>query len=164
MPLPKLKISLASEFMVFLEKNEADQMAVQKVAWPDWWTDGFGSAMNETKAARITQAEMNSNTGLFAMAKMLGTELPTTIQNDIRDCYDNLLFYDEHTLGADESITNPLSESTVVQWGQKSAYVWTAVKQSGLLREKALGYLGTAHLQPHGNAARCLCSQLASSG
>ncbi len=138
---PKLKISLASEFMVFLEKNEADQLAVQEVAWPDWWSDGFGSAMNETKAARITQAEMNSNTGLFAMAKMLGTELPTSIQNDIRDCYDNLLFYDEHTLGADESITNPLSESTVVQWGQKSAYVWTAVKQSGLLREKALGYL-----------------------
>lgn len=138
---PKLKISLASEFMVFLEKNEAANLAVQKVAWPDWWTDGFGSAMNETKAARITQAEMNSNTGLFAMAKMLGTELPTSIQNDIRDCYDNLLFYDEHTLGADESIINPLSESTVIQWGQKSAYAWTAVKQSGLLREKALGYL-----------------------
>ena len=51
------------------------------------------------------------------------------------------MFYDEHTLGADESITNPLSENTVIQWGQKSAYVWTAVKQSGLLREKALGYL-----------------------
>lgn len=138
---PKLKISLASEFMVFLEKNEAEQLAVQKVAWPDWWTDGFGSAMNETKAARMTHAEMNNNMGLFAMAKILGTQLPAQIQSDIRECYDNLLFYDEHTLGADESITNPLSESTVMQWGQKSAYAWTAVKQSGLLREKALGYL-----------------------
>ncbi|MBK8701943.1 MAG: glycosyl hydrolase family 38 [Saprospiraceae bacterium] len=138
---PKLRISLASEFMVFLEKNEANQLAVQKVAWPDWWTDGFGSAMNETKAARTTQAEMISNLGLFAMARMMGATLPAQIDADIRDCYDNLLFYDEHTLGADESITNPLSENVLVQWGQKAAYAWTAVKQSGLLREKALGYL-----------------------
>lgn len=138
---PKLRISLASEFMVYLEKNENDHLAVQKVAWPDWWTDGFGSAMNETKAARITQAEMISNTGLLSMARMLGAKIPSQILTDVQECYDNLLFYDEHTLGADESITNPLSENTVIQWGQKSAYVWTAVKQSGLLREKALGYL-----------------------
>ncbi len=138
---PKLKISLASEFMIYLDQHEGSQLPVEKVAWPDWWADGFGSAMNETKASRTTHAEMISNMGLFCMARMLGADIPDQINVDIRDCYDNLLFYDEHTFGADISISDPSAENVLVQWGQKSAYAWSAVKQSGLLKEKALGYL-----------------------
>ena len=52
---------------------------------------------------------------------------------------DNLLFYDEHTYGAAESISDPLAENAQVQWGEKASYVWTAVKDSALLREEAFG-------------------------
>lgn len=138
---PKLKISLAGEFMVYLEKNKSKYLPIKKVAWPDWWTDGFGSAMQETKVARNTQAEMISNMGLFSMAKMMGAKMPDGIQDDIRNCYDNLLFYDEHTFGSEKSISDPLDENVVVQWGQKAAYAWSALKQSGILKEKALGCL-----------------------
>jgi len=138
---PKLKISLAREFMTYLDEHEGAHLPVKQVAWPDWWSDGFGSAMNETKAARSTHAEMIGNMGLFSMARLLGADIPDQINVDIRDCYDNLLFYDEHTFGADVSISDPMTENVIVQWGQKSAYAWSAVKQSGLLKEKALGYL-----------------------
>ncbi len=138
---PKLRLSLDSDFMSYMEENEASNLPVKRVAWPDWWTDGFGSAMNETKASRAVHAEMINNMGLFSMARMLGAKIPAQINKDIYDCYDNLLFYGEHTFGADESITNPLSENVIKQWGQKSSYVWSAVKQSSILKEKALGYL-----------------------
>ncbi len=52
---------------------------------------------------------------------------------------DNLLFYEEHTFGAAESISDPLAENAQVQWGEKSAFAWTAVKDSALLREEAFG-------------------------
>lgn len=138
---PKLKLSLASEFMVYLDKHQADKLPIKKVAWPDWWTDGFGSAFTETKTARTVHSHMIANMGLLSMARFMGTKLPKSIASDIERAYDELLFYDEHTFGAAESITDPFSENSVVQWGQKSAYAWTAFKESSLIQEKALGIL-----------------------
>ncbi len=138
---PKLKLSLASEFMVYLDKHQSDNLPVKKVAWPDWWTDGFGSAFTETKTARTVHSHMIANMGLLSMAQFMGSSLPKTITADIESAYDELLFYDEHTFGAAESITDPFSENSVIQWGQKSAYAWTAFKESSLIQEKALGLL-----------------------
>jgi hypothetical protein len=138
---PKLRMALANEFLMYMDENHGEELYSQQVAWPDWWSDGFGSSMNETKAARTTHVEMIANTGLLSMAKLMGANLSPDINDDIIESYDNLLFYDEHTFGAAESIRDPLSENQVIQWGGKSAYAWTAVQQSGLLREKALGLI-----------------------
>ncbi len=138
---PKLKLSLASEFMHYLEANHSDQLEVQKVAWPDWWTDGFGSAMNETKVARSTHANLIATSGLLAMARMAGSQLPPGISAALAECYESLLFYDEHTFGADESISNPSSTNSINQWRQKSSYVWSAKQDAELLREKAIGLI-----------------------
>ena len=138
---PKLKMALASEFMVYMEDHHHEHIETKKVAWPDWWTDGFGSAMNETKMSRATHADMIANMGILSMARILGVQIPDQILDEIDLCYDNLMFYDEHTFGAAESIRDPSSENSVNQWRQKSSYVWTATQQSGLLREKAMGLI-----------------------
>lgn len=138
---PKLRLSVASEFMSYIEKNESNHLETEKVAWPDWWTDGFGSAMNETKISRNTHAEMIANQGLLSMAAVLGSSIPDELLADIDKCYENLLFYDEHTFGAAESISDPATENSINQWSQKSSYVWSAFQQSGLIKEKALGIL-----------------------
>lgn len=138
---PKLKLSLASEFMIYLEKHKSEALPVKKVAWPDWWTDGFGSAFNETKTARTTHSHMIANMGLLSMARLMGSTLPAAMDRDIISAYDDLLFYDEHTFGAAESIRDPRIENAVIQWGQKSAYAWSAFKASSLIQEKALGLI-----------------------
>ncbi|MCB0547964.1 MAG: hypothetical protein KDD19_10290 [Phaeodactylibacter sp.] len=138
---PRLRLANASEFMQYVEENHAGELPVRRTAWPDWWTDGFGSAMLETKAARATQAEMIANTGLIAMAQALGAELPAALNPEITGIQDALLFYDEHTMGAAESISDPLAENSVVQWNEKAAYAWEAVKESRLFQERAMGFL-----------------------
>ncbi|WP_185154096.1 glycoside hydrolase family 38 C-terminal domain-containing protein [Fulvivirga sp. M361] len=138
---PKLKLSLASEFMIYLDQHESETLPVKKVAWPDWWTDGFGSAFNETKAARTTHSHMIANMGMLSMARLMGTALPEGMNQDISGAYDELLFYDEHTFGAAESIRDPLTENSVIQWGQKSSFAWSAFKASSLIQEKALGLM-----------------------
>ncbi|MEN8202357.1 MAG: glycoside hydrolase family 38 C-terminal domain-containing protein [Bacteroidota bacterium] len=141
---PKLRSALARDFMVFLDESHADEIPAQKVAWPDWWTDGVGSAANETKVVRNTHAEIASSETLLSMARILGEELPQDINKDIEAVYDNLLFYDEHTHGAAESIRDPLGQNTINQWGMKSSYAWEAAKKSSLLQEKALAFLEPA--------------------
>jgi hypothetical protein len=138
---PKLRLATDREFMEYVEKNHGDELSVHQVAWPDWWTDGAGSAMLETKATRTIQSEMIANTGLISMAKMMGADLPEDIQSDIATIQDALLFYDEHTYGADQSISEPLSENSLVQWNEKAAYAWDAVKRASLFREKAMGFV-----------------------
>lgn len=138
---PKLKIALANEFMVYLDEKHAGNLETKKEAWPDWWADGFGSALNETKAARTTNADMIANMGLLSMAKIMGADLPADINKDISSCYDHLLFWDEHTFGAAESISDPTAENCVVQWGEKAAHAWTAVVDASMIREKAMGFI-----------------------
>ncbi len=141
---PKLRSALARDFMVYLDEEHADDIPAQEVAWPDWWTDGVGSAANETKVVRNTHVEVASSEAILSMATLLGADFPADIQRDIEAVYDNLLFYDEHTHGAAESVTDPLAQNSVNQWGMKSAYAWEAAKRSSLLQEKALAFLEPA--------------------
>ena len=138
---PKLRSALASDFMRFMEKEHKDELSTKQVAWPDWWTDGVASAANETKVVRKAQINMARNNALLSMGKFLGTDTPELIERDIEEIYDDILFYDEHTHGASESIREPLAQNTINQWGIKSAYAWDAINKSYLLEEKALGFL-----------------------
>ncbi len=138
---PKLKTAVARDFMDEMKTNHNEQLPVYRATWPDWWTDGFGSSARETAAARFTHAEMIANLGLLSMAKLAGARLPEHIHDRIRIIQDALLFYDEHTFGAAESISDPMSENSQVQWMQKAAYVWDAVKNSRLLTETGMGLL-----------------------
>jgi len=136
---PRLRLSTASEFLAYVEKEHSAELEVHRQAWPDWWTDGFGSAARETAAARETEAAMQVNHGLLAIASMLGAQVSLDTMQRAAAIQEELLFYEEHTFGAAESISDPMAENAQVQWGEKSAYVWTAVKNSNLLRERAFG-------------------------
>jgi len=138
---PKLRSALAKEFMIYLDETHADSIEVKEVAWPDWWTDGVASAANEVKVVRATQTEIAANTALLSMAKMLGADLPNNIQDDITAVYDDLLFYDEHTYGAAESVRDPLVQNTINQWNAKASYAWAGAVKSSMLQEKAMAFL-----------------------
>lgn len=136
---PRLRLSVAHEFLQFVEREHGQKLAVHRQAWPDWWTDGFGSAARETAASRETHSGMQVTEALLAMASMRGRPMPETTLRRVASVQENLMFYDEHTFGAAESIDDPLAENSQVQWSEKSSYVWTAVKDANLLREDAFG-------------------------
>jgi len=138
---PKLRSATVHEFLQWIEKEHGKSLPTYRVAWPDWWTDGFGCAMRETAAGRQTQSELIVNQGLLAMAHMFGASAPASLSAQVQAVADNLHFYNEHTFGAAESISDPLAENTQTQWAEKSSYVWQAVMQSRLLREGAMGLL-----------------------
>jgi len=141
---PKLKLTVVSEFFDYVEKNYADKLPVYQKAWLDWWTDGAGSASRETAEVRKMQNLKQVDEGLFAMTALNGGELNPGLQSEIDHIAENAIFYDEHTFGADESISHPYSENTARQWLQKGAYAWEALKMQTLLHEEAL-----ARYQPY---------------
>ncbi|HTR82433.1 MAG TPA: glycosyl hydrolase family 38, partial [Bacteroidota bacterium] len=138
---PHLRLATIDEFFASLEKSSAGAIPTYRLAWPDWWTDGFGSCALETAFMRNTQAEFIANQGLMAMAKLLGADITPDALRTVNAINENIAFYDEHTFGASESVRRPLNLNTTVQWDEKSSFAWTAVKENGELRERVLGLL-----------------------
>ena len=138
---PKLRSATAHEFMDYATAKYDKELPVFRMAYPDWWTDGFGSAARETAAARITHSDMITIGGMLAMAVAKGQVLPDHIAGKINNVHENLLFYDEHTYGASQSISDPTCENSEVQWAEKSSYVWDALKNAQGLYETAAGLL-----------------------
>jgi hypothetical protein len=135
---PKLRLAVAGEFMEYVEKNYATKLPVYRNAWLDWWTDGFGSTSRETAEIRKTQNMKQVDEGLFVMISMMGGELSPALEQKMDHISENAIFFDEHTCGADESISHPYSENSTKQWLQKGAYAWEALKRVTLLNEEAL--------------------------
>lgn len=138
---PKFRSAVFREFMDYITGKYADQLPVHRVAYPDWWTDGFGSAARETAAARKTHADMVTIQGLLSMAVMKEKTIPMQVPDKIRHIHENLLFYDEHTYGAAESIRDPNCENSQVQWAEKASYVWEALKNAQIMYETSIGLL-----------------------
>jgi len=136
---PRLRMATASEFMDYVATHHGEKLAVHREAWPDWWTDGFGSAARETGESRQTHVNLQATQGLLAMATLAGTTPSRGVKDRMSRVQESLLFYDEHTYGASMSVSDPMHENTMVQWGQKGSYVWDAAKRAKLLREEALG-------------------------
>ncbi|HUX94282.1 MAG TPA: glycoside hydrolase family 38 C-terminal domain-containing protein [Bacteroidales bacterium] len=141
---PKLRLAVASEFPEFVEKNYSDKLPVYKNAWLDWWTDGYGSTSRETAESRKAKNIKQVDEGLFAMVSVMGGELNPSLEVNLDHINENIIFFDEHTCGADESVSHPYSENSTKQWLQKGAYAWEAMKKVTLLNEEAM-----ARFQPY---------------
>jgi hypothetical protein len=138
---PRLRTATVHEFLEWVEKEHGKDLPVFRAAWPDWWTDGYGCAVRETAAGRQAQTDLIVDQGLLSMAQLFGASLPEHVFRQMESVVDNLHFYNEHTFGAAESISDPLAENSQVQWSEKASYPWQAVMQSRLLREAAMGQI-----------------------
>ncbi len=138
---PKLRLSTLSDYLDRVKEKHGDSLPVIRGAWPDWWMDGFGSAAIQTAYARKAHSDFIANLGLATIATIAGQHSTPSMNDLLSQITDDIAFYDEHTFGAAESITDPLCENSVVQLGQKESYVWSAVKKNFLYREAVMGRL-----------------------
>ena len=140
---PKLRTAVASEFFKEVETKYPDKIETIRGAWPDWWTDGFASGAREAAVSRLTHADIIAIQGGLSFAKILGSTLPTNINEQVDEVNKALLFYDEHTFGFSESVRNPYGRETWEQRSLKQSYAWEAYRRTGQVGEVAKGLLQT---------------------
>lgn len=136
---PQLRLATVSDFLEKVKKVHASELPVIRGAWPDWWIDGFGSSALTTAYTRMAHVDYIANNGLMTIATLMNAALSLHIGMLHQQIFDDLAFYDEHTFGAAESITDPDCENSVVQLGEKLSYTWEAVKKNRILREEVMG-------------------------
>ena len=63
---PKIKTATASEFFEEIEEKHGNELEVYRAAWPDWWTDGFGSGAREVSKSRSSHVDIIASQAGFA--------------------------------------------------------------------------------------------------
>ncbi len=140
---PKLRTAVATEFLKTVETQYANHIQTIRGAWPDWWTDGFGSGAREAAVSRVTHSNVIANQAGLSFAHMLGATPPAEANTQIEGVNNALLFYDEHTFGFSESVRDPYGLETWEQRSLKQSYAWEAYRHAGMLGEMTMGVLQT---------------------
>lgn len=138
---PKIRTATAYEFFEEIEEKHGDELEVYRAAWPDWWTDGFGSGAREVSKSRESHVDIIASQEALSMAKVLGQKMPEKVNERIFTVNDAILFYDEHTFGYHASIWDPYCMGSMEQRALKESYAWEAHRKARSVNEEALGLL-----------------------
>lgn len=131
---PKFIISSTTTAFYAFEREYGNKLPVLKGDWTGYWEDGAGSSAFETGQNRASSSRLTQAQTLWAMANT--GQFPA---EEFQEAWRNVLLYSEHTWGADESVSNPLSKKTTEQWNIKKSYATIADNLSKALLNKSAG-------------------------
>ena len=130
---PRFVISSTTTAFRAFDEKYGSELPEQKGDWTGYWEDGSGSSALETSENRTTSARVTQAEALWSMIS------PNAFPVDsFRLAWKHVLLYSEHTWGADESVTRPLSQKTMEQWIVKKSYATIADSISEALLQSAI--------------------------
>ncbi|MCE5237907.1 hypothetical protein LLH23_05385, partial [bacterium] len=124
---PRLRLSTNRNFFERLRALHGDDFPSHQLAWPDWWSEGLGSAAYEAALSRETHCRLRR---LEALQARLGDT------DDLWPIWEDLLLFDEHTWGSSNMGTEPHSYRSRASWIHKARHVYLAHDRARRLEER----------------------------
>ncbi|MDD5697172.1 MAG: hypothetical protein PHH77_01025 [Victivallaceae bacterium] len=137
---PKIEIAVNSTFFEYIEKKYRGKIPTYQCSWPDCWTDGNASAAYETSLSRNLNHSLKN---IEALSSILAPCEINYSNEEINKIWENKFIFDEHTWGANCSVTSPFSFKTKAQWAQKSLYIYQAADSAEKILADNLNLLKT---------------------
>ena len=133
--LPRMRLATNREFFDRLIALHGSDFPAFRAAWPDWWTEGLGSAAYETALSRETHSRLQR---IEALQSRLGDD------RDLWPIFEDLMLFDEHTWGCQNMAQEPHSFRSRASWTLKSSHIYRAHDAARLLEAELAGRLATA--------------------
>ena len=138
---PKIMLATNREFFQALEKTCAGRIPEARGDWGTNWGDGAASAAAETAVNRQTHEVLGMAEKFAALNHLFRvTDYP---DDELKDAYEQMIFFDDATWGTDYSIIQPHSARTKALWAAKSSYGYDAAVIADCALEKNLLYLSS---------------------
>ncbi len=127
-------------------KEHLAKLPTHRGDWTDYWNFGCASSAREQTINRQSRTRLRTADAIAAAVQVtpaaqadpwLGRSLALYRQ----EAWDNLIFWDEHTWGADHSVRQPDGEDTASQWNAKANFAYRARSLSLMLQRDALAAL-----------------------
>ena len=118
---PKLVVATDADYFNYVEKHFAGRLPVYRGDCGAYWEDGVGSTMHATILNRRTQQVLPAAETAAALATIFEprNRYPG---NEFHRAWNNVMFYNEHTWGAHNSISQPGRQFVERQWEIKESY------------------------------------------
>ena len=122
---PKLEVTSDAEYFGYIEKHFGNRLPVYRGDCGAYWEDGVASSAAQTTLNRHSQQILPAaeTTASFATIFEPRNRYP---EEDFRAAWKNVMFYDEHTWGAHNSVSQPDREFVTRQWEVKENYATRA--------------------------------------
>lgn len=122
---PKLIVATDSDYFNYVEAHFADRLPVYRGDCGAYWEDGVGSTMHATIKNRETQRVLPAAETAAALATLFDSR-DRYPARDFHRAWNNVMFYNEHTWGAHNSISQPGRQFVERQWEIKESYATRA--------------------------------------
>ncbi len=145
---PRLRIALPRDWWAAVRAH-GTTLPTHRGDWTDYWNFGCGSSAREVAINRRSRARLRAADAADAALRALGDTGGAGEQDSTRhappgtrqQAWEDLILWDEHTWGADCSVSRPGDEDTAVQWNHKAAYAYRARSLSAMLARDAVAEL-----------------------
>jgi hypothetical protein len=114
---PQLQMSTNEAFFKEAEATLGDQLPEFGGDWHNWWADGAGSSARGMQLARQAQ---NKLTQIETLATLLPAHPGPEAESSIRDAWNGIALFDEHTWGA----ANPWTWGDAATNSQEDQWHW----------------------------------------
>lgn len=125
---PRLRI-VTAEMLRDKLRETAAPLPVHSGDWTDYWNFGCGSTARETRVSRLAKQTLQKAEVIecFQLQKDLHYE------HVRRECYHNVILFDEHTWGASQAVDTPDGPETYSQLIHKKEIAYRAADLSSYL-------------------------------
>ena len=130
---PRLILATQQQMMQEFEQRYGATLPVVKGDFTPYWEDGAVSTAAETASVRRSVDRLIQAETLWSMGS--DRVYPG---HEFADAWRNVVLWDEHTWGADKSISEPDSPFVKSQWEFKQRFAFDADQQSRALLNSAL--------------------------
>ncbi len=111
---PGLRLTTATQAVLDMERAAGGAVPTLEGEWTDWWANGDASGPRELAASRAAKRNIAA-----ALAPVWGAPSEQVTKKTSQMLKDLCLF-DEHTFGANISVSEPDSPFTLAQYAEKS--------------------------------------------
>lgn len=111
---PALRFTTATDAVLAMERAVGSRAPVREGEWTDWWANGDASGPRELAASRAAKR------CLAAARSPVWGPMPAEAHPHLENILKDLCLFDEHTWGANISISQPDSLQTIGQYTEKS--------------------------------------------
>ena len=129
-------LALHRDFFRFMETAHGPEFETHRGAWPDWWANGNASAAYEVACSRRAKASLRRSA---AVAERIGAKRDA---RRVSSAVEDLLMFDEHTWGHEQSVSAPWLAQARLAWTQKRVLAPRALVQAQEMENELAARVG----------------------